>query len=139
MLVWSQADGEIQTLVPEGRCADVAYPRFSPGSDQVAFMAPQSGIGSSVPSLLGRWFTPAVAYAHGIPWDAWVVNVDGSNLHRAGETAADEPSESWSPDGASLFVYSGTGSFVVDAHTGGLAPLPFVQGYGPTVWLAAAP
>jgi len=94
LLVWSQADGEIQTLVPEGRCADVAYPRFSRGSDQVAFMAPQSGIGSSVPSLLGRWFAPAVTYAHGIPWDAWVVNVDGSNLHRAGETAADEPSES---------------------------------------------
>ncbi len=138
LLTWSQADGSIETLVPEGRFADVAYPRFAPTSDQVAFMAPQSGIGSRSLPLLALWFGPSVAWAHGIPWDAWIVNADGSNLHRAGETAADEPSVSWSPDGASLFVYSGTGSFIVDTHSGTLVPLQFVQGYGPTMWLAAA-
>ncbi len=139
LLIWSQADGSIQSLVSEGRFADVAYPRFSPGSDQVAFMAPQSGIGSSAPTLLGLFFGPSVALAHGIPWDAWIVNADGTNLHRAGETGADEPSVSWSPDGPSLFVYSGTGSYIVDVRSGALTPLQFVQGYGPTVWLAAAP
>ena len=43
-------------------------------------------------------FRPLDRLAHGIPWDAWVMNADGSNLHRAAVTGADEPSVSWSPD-----------------------------------------
>src|SRR3954451_722820 len=46
LLLWHQADGNISTLVPEGHFADVAYPRFSPRGDQIAFVAPQSGIGA---------------------------------------------------------------------------------------------
>jgi len=129
----------VQTLVPEGRFADVAYPRFSPAGDQVAFVAPQSGLARVEPSLWTALFGVGVAYAHGIPWDAYVVNADGTNLHRAAATGADEPAVSWSPEGTQLFVYSGTGSFVVDATGGGVTPLTFVQGYGPTVWLAGAP
>ena len=81
-------------------------------------------------------FGPATAYAHGIPWDPWVVNADGSGLRRVAETAADEPSVAWSPDQMQLFVYSGTGSYLLDALTGAATPLTFVQGYGPVVWLA---
>jgi Tol biopolymer transport system component len=135
LLMWNEANGSIETLVAEGRFADVAYPRFSPASDQVAFVAPQSGLNSEVPSLFDGLFGPAVALAHGLPWDAWIVNVNGSNLHRVAETGADEPSVSWSPSGASVFVYSGTGSFVVEVASGAVTPLQFVQGYGPTVWL----
>jgi Tol biopolymer transport system component len=140
LLIWSELDGSVQTLIPEGRFADVAYPRFSPGSDQIAFVAPQSGVNSRLeeprlsPELL---FSPAVAFAHGIPWDAWIVNADGSGLHRVAEMGADEPSVSWSPDQRQLFVFSGTGSFIADAATGELTPLNFVKGYGPTVWLPA--
>lgn len=141
LLIWSELDGSIQTLIPEGRFADVAYPQFSPRGDQVAFVAPQSG--AAIGQADERWlpaldalFGPAVAYAHGIPWDPWVVNADGSGLRRAAETGADEPSVGWSPDQTELFVYSGTGSFVIDASTGGSTPLSFVQGYGPVVWLS---
>jgi hypothetical protein len=140
LLIWSQSDGSMQTLVPEGRFADVAYPQFSPSSDQVAFVAPQSGLNGSVERpLLGldALFGPAVAYAHGIPWDPWVVNADGTGLHRVAETGADEPSIGWSPDGRELFVYSGTGSFIVDANTGEVTPLNFVKGYGPIAWLTS--
>ena len=139
LLVWSELDGSIQTLIPEGRFADLAYPRFSPSSDQIAFVAPQSGVNSAPaerPLLaLGALFGPAVAFAHGIPWDPWVVNADGSGLHRVAEAGADEPSVGWSPDARQLFVYSGTGSFIVDASSGELTPLSFVKGYGPIVWL----
>lgn len=140
MLIWSELDGSLQTLIPEGRFADLAYPEFSPSSDQIAFVAPQSGLSGSAeqPILaLDTLFGPSVAYAHGIPWDPWIVNADGSNLHRVAETGADEPSVGWSPDARQLFVYSGTGSFIVDARTGDLAPLSFVKGYGPVVWLAS--
>jgi Tol biopolymer transport system component len=152
LLIWSPLDGSIQTLVPEGRFADVAYPQVSPASDQVAFVAPQSGLnGSPEQPLFGlggsrerpllaldALFGPAVAYAHGIPWDPWLVNLDGSGLHRVAETGADEPSVAWSPDARSLFVYSGTGSYIVDAQSGEVTPYAFVKGYGPTVWLASA-
>lgn len=141
LLIWSQADGTVHTLVPEGRFADLAYPQFSPHSDQVAFVAPQSGTSGRVPSgasdlahLLG--LGGGVAYAHGIPWDPWVVNADGTNLHRAAETAADEPSVAWSPDATQLFVYSGTGSFLVELSGGTATSLPYVQGYGPLVWVS---
>ena len=138
LLLWHQADGNISTLVPEGHFADVAYPRFSPRGDQLAFVAPQSGIGAFEPaSPLAALFGPSIAYAHGIPWDAWLMNADGSNLHRAAVTGADEPSVSWSPEGGQLFVYSGTGSFIVDVAGGAVESLQFVQGYGPTVWLPA--
>jgi len=139
LLIWSQADGSLQTLVPEGRFADVAYPQFSPHSDQIAFVAPQSGLnGHSRPqpaALLDILFGPGVAEAHGIPWDPWIINADGSGLHRVAETAGDEPSVVWSPDQTQLFVYSGVGSSIVDAASGAVTPLKFVQGYGPVVWL----
>jgi hypothetical protein len=141
LLIWSQSDGSVHTLIPEGRFADVAYPQFSPRSDQVAFVAPQSGVNgkpTQPQALAMRWqnlFEPATAYAHGIPWDPWIVNADGSGLHRVAETAGDEPSVAWSPDETQLFVYSGIGSAIVDAASGAVTPLTFVQGYGPVVWL----
>ena len=136
LLLWSPADGSEQTLIPELRFADVAYPQFSPRGDQIAFVAPQSGLNGSTDRTLAALFGPTVAYAHGIPWDPWIVNADGSGLRRVAETAADEPSVAWSPDQTQLFVYSGTGSFIVDLASGGLTRLNFVQGYGPVIWLA---
>jgi hypothetical protein len=146
LLIWSQADGSVQTLVPEGRFADVAYPQFSPHSDQVAFVAPQSGLngqtnprtGLALETLFSDLFGPGVAYAHGIPWDPWIINADGTGLHRVAETAGDEPSVVWSPDQTQLFVYSGVGSSIVDATSGAVTPLKFVQGYGPVVWVVTS-
>ena len=132
--------GPEQVLVPMGRFADAALPRYSPGGDQIAFVAPQSGLNGLAPSYASAFgwlsFGPSVAEAHGIPWDPWIMNADGSNLHRVAVVAGDEPSVSWSPDGGSLFVYSGIGSFVVDAVTGDTTPLTFLTGYGPTNWLS---
>jgi Tol biopolymer transport system component len=139
VLIWSQADGSIQTLIPEGRFADVAYPQFSPRGDQIAFVAPQSGINGRIPApsnALTTLFGPQVAYAHGIPWDPWLVNADGSRMRHVADTGADEPSIAWSPDETQLFVYSGTGSFILDVATNAVTPLSFVQGYGPVVWVS---
>jgi hypothetical protein len=140
LLVWSPGDGNVRTLIPEGRFADVAYPQFSPRGDQVAFVAPQSGVNGRAPASgfgLDGLFGPTIAYAHGIPWDPWIVNVDGSGPRRVAETGADEPSVAWSPDQTQLFVYSGTGSYLVEVASGAVTPFNFVQGYGTVVWLVA--
>jgi hypothetical protein len=102
-------------------------------------VAPQSGLNSRTSeqphAALDGLFGPTIAYAHGIPWDPWIVNIDGSGLQRVAETGADEPSVAWSPDQAQLFIYSGTGSYVVEVASGAVTPYSFVQGYGPVVWL----
>jgi hypothetical protein len=138
LLSMSLPDGALEVLVPEGQFSDLAYPQVSPAGDQIAFMAPQSGLLGSSEGFLSRLFgvKQSVALAHGIPWDPWVVNLDGSGLRRVAETAGDEPSVAWSPDASALFVYSGTGSFIIDHATGAITALPYVQGYGPTVWLS---
>ena len=139
LLSMSLLDGALEVLVPEGQFADLAYPQVSPAGDQIAFMAPQSGLlGSSEEFMsLSRLFGfQSVAHAHGIPWDPWIINLDGSGLRRVAETAGDEPSVAWSPDASTLFVYSGTGSFIIDQASGATTALPYVQGYGPTVWLS---
>jgi hypothetical protein len=91
---------------------------------------------SEVPRLVEPSLASESAYADGIPWDPWLLmNADGSGLHRLAEVGGDEPSVAWSPDESQLFVYSGTGSYIVDAASGELTPLKFVQGYGPAIWL----
>jgi hypothetical protein len=136
LIIWSPSQATFRTLVPEGRFADVAYPQFSPHGDLVAFVAPESGANGQR-SPLNFLFGPQVAFAHGIPWDPWLVNADGSGLHRVAGTGADEPSVAWSPDETELFVYSGTGSFILEAASGTLTPLSFVQGYGQVVWVSS--
>jgi WD40 repeat protein len=70
-----------------------------------------------------------------VPWDVWLVGTDGSGLRRLAQLGADDGTVSWSPDGSQLFVYGGTGSFLVDASSGDVTRLGFIAGYGSTAWL----
>jgi Tol biopolymer transport system component len=132
--VWS--DGLDQTLIPEGRFADLAYPRYAPQGDRIAFAAPGALPYTGGPMLLAASLRPT-ALAHGVPWDVWLVNADGSGSHRLAELGADDGSITWSPDGSQLFVYGGTGSFLIDAASGAVTSLPYISGYGATAWLPA--
>lgn len=123
-----------QVLVPPSQFANLAYPRYALGGRHIAFMAPGTFVG------LAGWvatvpFIPTLSYAHGQPWDVWMVNVDGTNLHQVAEVGADDASLSWSPDGTHILVYGGSGSALVDAVTGESEPLVYLAGYGSTVWL----
>ena len=51
------------------------------------------------------------------------------------QVGADDGTLAWSPEDSQLFVYGGTGSFVVDAASGDATPLTCVSGYGTTAWL----
>jgi hypothetical protein len=67
-------------------------------SSLVALDSPQGG----TPGLIG-WFQPRVAFAHGFPWEAWLVYADGSNLHQIQDVIDDDPSVTWSPDASPRF------------------------------------
>jgi Tol biopolymer transport system component len=131
------APTEEHALVPTGRFADIASPHFSPNRDEIAFVVvvPMLGRGNLISTLFG----PSIAHAHGLPWDVWVVGSDGSGLRQLAALGGDDPSVAWSPDGSQLFVYGGTGSFIVDVTTGDVAEFPYLAGYGGAAWTSAWP
>jgi Tol biopolymer transport system component len=130
LLVGSMAGGDERELVPTGQFPDIAYPRFSPRGDLVAFMAAARFVGRAWLPL-----APAVAYAHGLPWDLWLVGLDGSPPRLLAPLGGDDASLAWSPDGGQIFSYSGTGSAVVDVSTGEVATYTYLAGYGAVAWL----
>jgi Tol biopolymer transport system component len=134
LVLFDRADGSTLTLIPGGKFQDVAYPRFSPNGARVAFMVPGDFIGDRdrCPDLP---FAPCVALAHGLPWDLWLVNADGTGASQLAAVAGDDASVAWSPDGSSLFVYGGAGSYLVDSASGQVQSLNFVSGYGSTAWV----
>jgi dipeptidyl aminopeptidase/acylaminoacyl peptidase len=140
LVLWSRSDGSTNTIVPSGEFADIAYPRFSPEGDRIAFLVPEPFVGGGEPvpnAACAQWlFAPCVAFAHGLPWNLWVVNTDGSNAHVLAEVQSDDGSLAWSPDGTALLVYGGSGGFVVDATTGEFQLLSYLAGYGSIAWLA---
>jgi len=99
----------------------IAFPRFAPTGTQLVFAgvggparghAPPSG-GSSLARILG----PAIAEAHGIPWDLWIVNADGSGLTRITDVGEDSPVPAWSPDGSYIAFSGEIGLYLVQPAT----------------------
>jgi hypothetical protein len=137
MFTHSVTDGSDEQLVAPGQFLALAYPRFSPDGQTVAFaaisfLAPIGRTGSN--PILNAVHTRA-ASAHGFPWEVWLVNADGTGLRQIPDVQDDDPSVAWSPDGSQLLIYGGWGSYLVDAHSGTSSSLPFLVGYGAIAWL----
>ena len=63
---------------------------------------------------------PGIAEAHGLPWDPWVINVDGTGLKRLASIGSDEMSIAWSPDGSEIAFSNLSATYVMRADGGGL-------------------
>lgn len=60
-------------------------------------------------------FAPAIAEAHGIPWDIWSVKPDGSDLTQLTRISEDTPVPTWSPDSNWIAIAGEIGLYLVDA------------------------
>ena len=104
-------------LVPATRFLGLAYPRISPDGSQIAVAATvdlPAPPGPTVPRNPFAWHPAAGIRAHGLPWDIWLLSIDGSNLRRLTYMVEDDPSLAWSPDGRWLAIQGGYGLTLVE-------------------------
>lgn len=74
-------------------------------------LPPQSR--SPLERLLGL-LEPPTASAHGLPWDLWSVNVDGTGLRRLTSLSEDLPMAAFAPDGSQIAVMGANGIYLLD-------------------------
>ncbi|HEY3227684.1 MAG TPA: hypothetical protein VGJ87_00605, partial [Roseiflexaceae bacterium] len=121
-------------------------PRFSPDGKRIVVAAiggPETdqqgnpikvGGWSPLDGLLGL-FAPPTAEAHGLPWDLWVVNADGSGLHRLTQFYEDLPMATFSPDGKQIAIMGAGGVYLMDADGGRLRRIDPVGDHGGLEWV----
>jgi Tol biopolymer transport system component/mono/diheme cytochrome c family protein len=127
-LIVAAPDGSAQRTLIDGKQFQGFYaPRISPDGKQIVVAAiggpptDESGNPSAAPSgsapldRLLALFAPATAEAHGLPWDLWVVNSDGSGLRRLTNIYEDLPMAAYSPDGKQIAVLAAGGFYLMDA------------------------
>jgi mono/diheme cytochrome c family protein len=137
------ADREV---VAAGNFSTFYAPRFSPDGKRLIFAA----IGGPVTdeqgypirahrqtpldALLGL-FAPAVAEAHGAPWDVWVVNIDGTGLRRLPGMREDTPMAIFAPDGRQIVMIGAGGIYLADADGQHLRLIDPLGDHGGLVWM----
>ena len=120
-------------------------PRFSPDGKQIIVAAiggpetDQQGnpIKASAPSPMDRLlglFEPPTAEAHGLPWDLWVVNSDGSGLRRLTSFYEDLPMAAFSPDGKQIAVIGLGGIYLMEADGSRLRRIDPAGDHGGLDW-----
>ena len=130
LMIADLAGGVERALVDTPSLLSLAFPRFSPDGAWIAFAAIGDSAQGLAPLPLG-----AVAHAHGIPWDIWIVRPDGSGLRRITYFYDDDPSAAWSPDGRWLAVFSGEALHVVAVEGSAGYCIAAEGGYGAIEWL----
>jgi Tol biopolymer transport system component/mono/diheme cytochrome c family protein len=100
-------------------------PRFSPDGKRIVVAAiggPETDaqgfpVKASAPSALDRLLgllEPPAAEAHGLPWDLWAVNSDGTGLRRLTTFYEDLPMAAFAPDGKQIAVMGLGGIYLMD-------------------------
>jgi Tol biopolymer transport system component len=116
-------------------------PRFSPDARQIAF--PAAGGPPRDPArrsrLPGGWrgalAGPRPAWAHGLPMDLWIVNVDGTGLRPLTNVSEDDATPAWSADGRWVAFIGARGLYLLEPGRGALRLLVEDGAGGGLDWL----
>jgi Tol biopolymer transport system component len=141
-------DGSGAKLIVDTQAFSALYgARFSPDSHTILFTASGSpkkklpGVAQLQPRVQNAcaveiFFTCWVesASAHGLPWDLWLANLDGSKFTRLTDIGADSPSPAWSSDGKLIAFFEASGIYVLDRDKKIVFPVINRGGYGGFDW-----
>lgn len=106
----------------------VYSPELAPDGKSIVFAgsgrtnAKAAGAGTILAAALNP-LLPGRAEAHGLPWDPWIISVDGSGLKRLASIGSDEMAFVWSPDGQEIAFSNVTATYLMRADGGGLTRL----------------
>ncbi|MFL5803186.1 MAG: c-type cytochrome [Roseiflexaceae bacterium] len=147
-LMLAAPDGSGARTLIDGKAFQGFYaPRFSPDGTRIVVAAiggpdtdPQgnpivapSGF-SPLDGLLGL-LAPSTAEAHGLPWDLWTINADGSGLRRLTTINEDLPMAAFAPDGKQIVMMGAGGIYRMDADGGNLRRIDPVGDHGGLDWV----
>jgi TolB protein len=85
------------------------------GTDEIAQSQTTTADACLVSFLFTCWVN--TAYAHGQPWELWLVNLDGTKFEQLTHVGADSPYPAWSPDGKFVAFMDFSGFYVVNRET----------------------
>lgn len=140
LIIRSPDGGPERVLVQDPSFGGLAFPRFSPDGRWLAFSAvggPSSPLPTPAQWNVGHHLLAArLALAHGIPWDVWLVPVEGGEVRRVTSFYDDDPAAAWSPDGRWLAVFGGESIKVVSTEGQATYCILDTGGYGGLEWVA---
>lgn len=135
-------------LLGEPQFEALSTARLSPDGGRIAFVAiggpdqqPPRTAAAPAPGIdpLG-WLRPATAAAHGIPYNVWTVNNDGTDLRRLTlDLEVEIPVLAWSPDGRWLVFESDYGLNLVSADGKAVRYLAKQSAVGGADWYQPTP
>jgi Tol biopolymer transport system component len=135
-------------LLPSGVFPAIYGPRFSPNMQNIVFAEsgppnkklpgayafdPPTRDASCAVGLFFFCFAEKVE-AHGLPWDLWLVNLEGTKFERLTSMGADSPVPVWSADGKQIAFYDATGIYILDVATKKISQVSDSGGYGGFDW-----
>ncbi|MDE3091826.1 MAG: PD40 domain-containing protein, partial [Chloroflexota bacterium] len=137
-----------QQLLATGVFAAVFGARFSPDGQSIVFAAsgPPNKKLPGAYALNRSTYDEACAVsfasvclvekaeAHGLPWDLWLVNLDGTKFERLTNIGADSPVPAWSADGKQIAFFDATGIYILDVATKKINQVSDSRGYGGFDW-----
>jgi Tol biopolymer transport system component len=135
-------------LVPDDLFSITDAPRFSPDGKWILFTAS----GPPTRTLPGALLLPAkncepqllcalagTADADGLPWDLWLVSLDGKHFEQLTNVGFDSPWPAWSRDGKYVAIFETSGFYVLDVDRRLLSLWNPESGHGVMDWWTENP